>query len=273
MKRRLQLPGRGWVRVDPTAAVAPERIYDTIADRTGRSPAGLRALAPMMDIGDWMRRGWNDMVLGFDADRQQSILHAVTGRDLGGVQLALLFALVACLALAGMLWLVARGERERDPMLRAWHRLGARYRRLGLGRQPHETAAAWSARVVAERPQATALPALTARFSDWRYAPGQEGEARALLRDLADVGVQMDKVTQQLQGDGVESFANDFRRLIERAVERGGTYYLTYHRHATRQQVEAAHPRFSEMLAEKERRDPRNAWNSDWFRHHRSLFD
>ena len=27
------LAGRGWVRVDPTAAVAPERIYDTTADR------------------------------------------------------------------------------------------------------------------------------------------------------------------------------------------------------------------------------------------------
>ncbi|MGY1459156.1 transglutaminase TgpA family protein [Luteimonas sp. A534] len=178
------LPERGWVRVDPTAAVAPERIYDTLADRTGRSPAGLRALAPMMDIGDWMRRGWNDMVLGFDADRQQSILHAVTGRDLDGVQLALLFALVACVALAGMLWLVARGERERDPVLRAWHRLGARYRRLGLGRQPHETATAWAARVVELRPRSAALTPLTARFSDWRYAPKQEDEARALLRDL-----------------------------------------------------------------------------------------
>ena len=178
------LPGRGWVRVDPTAAVAPERIYDTIADRSPSGPAGLRALAPMMDVGDWMRRGWNDLVLGFDADRQQRIVHAFTGRDVDGVQLALLFALVACLALAGMLWMVARGERERDPVLRAWHCLGARYRRLGLERKPHETATTWAARVVALRPQAAALPTLSARFNDWRYAPGHEDEARALLRDL-----------------------------------------------------------------------------------------
>lgn len=178
------LPQRGWVRVDPTAAVAPERIYDTIADRTARSPAGLRALAPMMDLGDWMRRGWNDLVLGFDAGRQQRLLQAFIGRDLDRGQLALLFALVAGLALAAMLWLVARGERERDPVLRAWHRLGSRYRRLGLERRPHETATAWAARVVAMRPQDTALTALTARFSDWRYAPGHEAAMRALLRDL-----------------------------------------------------------------------------------------
>jgi transaldolase/glucose-6-phosphate isomerase len=43
-------------------------------------------------------------------------------------------------------------------------------------------------------------------------------QARAAMSAMADVGVRMDKVVQQLQGDGVESFANDFRRLIE-AVE------------------------------------------------------
>ncbi|MEN1940956.1 DUF3488 and transglutaminase-like domain-containing protein [Luteimonas sp. MJ174] len=178
------LPGRGWVRVDPTAAVAPERIYDTIADRAGRSPGGLQALGPMLGVGDWMRRGWNDLVLGFDADRQQRILQAFGGRELGGGQLALLFALVATLALAAMLWLVARGERERDPVLRAWHRLAARYARMGLERHRHETAGDWARRVVATRPASADLLALSTRFDDWRYAPGQEGGQRALLRDL-----------------------------------------------------------------------------------------
>jgi len=43
-------------------------------------------------------------------------------------------------------------------------------------------------------------------------------EAHQVMADLASVGVQMDKVAQQLQSDGVEAFANDYRRLIE-AVE------------------------------------------------------
>lgn len=43
-------------------------------------------------------------------------------------------------------------------------------------------------------------------------------EARDVMAQLAEVGVRMDKVVQQLQGDGVEAFANDFRRLME-AVE------------------------------------------------------
>ncbi len=43
-------------------------------------------------------------------------------------------------------------------------------------------------------------------------------EAREVMAQLAEVGVRMDKVVQQLQGDGVEAFASDYRRLLE-AVE------------------------------------------------------
>ncbi|GAB4418931.1 MAG: bifunctional transaldolase/phosoglucose isomerase [Anaerolineae bacterium] len=43
-------------------------------------------------------------------------------------------------------------------------------------------------------------------------------EARDVMVRLAEVGVRMDKIVQQLQGDGVEAFANDFRRLLE-AIE------------------------------------------------------
>jgi len=42
--------------------------------------------------------------------------------------------------------------------------------------------------------------------------------ARQVMADLAQVGVQIDRVAQQLQSDGVESFANDFRRLLD-AIE------------------------------------------------------
>ena len=179
------LPGRGWVRMDPTAAVAPERIYDTLDDRASAlGPAG--AMRPLWNAGDWMRRGWNDFVLGFDAQRQRALLRPLGGQDLDGVRLGLLFALAACLAMGWMLWLTARQARERDPVLRAWHRLGTRYARLGLARAPHETAGGWTARVLAARPQAGALAALGARFSDWRYAGADAGEpaARALQRDL-----------------------------------------------------------------------------------------
>lgn len=66
--------------------------------------------------------------------------------------------------------------------------------------------------------------------------------------------------------------ANDFRRLIDRALEQGGAFYLTYHSHASREQVEKAYPNFADFLAEKKERDPGDIWRSDWYRHYQKLF-
>lgn len=73
--------------------------------------------------------------------------------------------------------------------------------------------------------------------------------------------------------DGVERSAQAFRRLIDLAVRHGGSYFLTYHKHARRDQVEACHPRFREFLRAKRERDPEERLQSDWYRHHRDLFE
>ena len=182
------LEGRGWVRVDPTAAVAPERIFDTLEDRPQAGGLDMFGnLAAARDLGDWLRRGWNTAFLGFDAARQRQLLAPIGIRDLGMSQLIILFSALAGLALAWMLWLVARGERERDPVLRAWRRLGRRYAALGLAPEAHEPAVAWTGRVLQAQPGAAAgLAALSARFVDWRYAGNKAdpATARTLARDL-----------------------------------------------------------------------------------------
>jgi FAD/FMN-containing dehydrogenase len=71
---------------------------------------------------------------------------------------------------------------------------------------------------------------------------------------------------------GLAAAAESFRGLIDLALAHGGSYYLTYHRWATREQVEAAHPRFAEFLRAKREVDPAGRWCSDWYRHHCRLF-
>ena len=182
------LPGRGWVRVDPTAAVAPERIYDTIADRSPQADGLLGSAMPaqVFDVTDWLRHGWNDFALGFDAARQRALLSRLGVDDLEPANLIALFVATALLALLWMVWLSARGVRERDPLLRAWHRFERHYVRLGLGRAPHETAIDWAERVSIARPDfAPALRRLTLRFNSRRYAEPRPGrEAPALIRAL-----------------------------------------------------------------------------------------
>ncbi|HEX6973849.1 MAG TPA: FAD-binding oxidoreductase [Vicinamibacterales bacterium] len=72
---------------------------------------------------------------------------------------------------------------------------------------------------------------------------------------------------------GIAKGRDDMRRLIDAAADFGGSYYLTYHRWATRAQVERCHPRFREFLHQKALHDPRGIFTSDWHQHHVALFE
>jgi FAD/FMN-containing dehydrogenase len=71
---------------------------------------------------------------------------------------------------------------------------------------------------------------------------------------------------------GIERAKQEFRRLIDRGLQYGGSYYLTYHRWAERRQVLAAYPEFPEFLRLKRRLDPSEVFQSDWYRHYKAMF-
>jgi FAD/FMN-containing dehydrogenase len=71
---------------------------------------------------------------------------------------------------------------------------------------------------------------------------------------------------------GLADSAAAFRRLIDIAIHHGGSYFLTYHRHATPDQVAACYPQFQQFLTAKQRFDPHGVFQSDWYRHYRAAF-
>ena len=70
---------------------------------------------------------------------------------------------------------------------------------------------------------------------------------------------------------GVVRSATAFRRLIDLAIARQGSYYLTYHRWAGPEQLLACYPEFPRFLAAKRQYDPNELFHSDWYAHHRHL--
>jgi FAD/FMN-containing dehydrogenase len=68
---------------------------------------------------------------------------------------------------------------------------------------------------------------------------------------------------------GIAHSAAAFRRLIDLAIERRGSFFLTYHRWASTEQVEACYPQFREFLRLKRVHDPDELFQSDWYRHYR----
>ncbi len=71
---------------------------------------------------------------------------------------------------------------------------------------------------------------------------------------------------------GIERAVGEFRDLIDIATSYGGTFFLTYHRWATRQQIETCYPEMSAFLAKKLEWDPEERFQSDWYRHMKTMF-
>jgi FAD/FMN-containing dehydrogenase len=70
----------------------------------------------------------------------------------------------------------------------------------------------------------------------------------------------------------IERAANAFRALIDLGIRHGGSYYLTYHRWARRDQVERCYPQLPSFLAHKRAHDPEELFQSNWYRHYRNMF-
>lgn len=72
--------------------------------------------------------------------------------------------------------------------------------------------------------------------------------------------------------EGIAKAKTDFRRLIDEALNLGGSYYLTYHRWARKDQVLSAYPQFEDFLNKKKDYDPEERFTSEWYRHYKEMF-
>lgn len=72
--------------------------------------------------------------------------------------------------------------------------------------------------------------------------------------------------------EGKEKLKNDSRFLIDIAISKSGSFFLTYHRNATRAQVEYCYPQFSDFLKLKKVYDPEEVFQSDWYKHYKNEF-
>ena len=198
------LPKRGWVRVDPTAAVAPERVRSGLSEAIPPPPPfGLAGLGRLIrldaDGHPWLAQmryavgavnnGWNQWVLNYSPQRQRSFVDSVQSSLLDWRMPLGLAVLATVLLLARTL----RRRREIDPIDALYSALCARLARLGLARSADESPSAYAARIAASGqlapPAAAATAEFLARYGAWRYAPPRRHDrlAATLKRLLSHV--------------------------------------------------------------------------------------
>lgn len=188
------LPGRGWQRVDPTAAVSPERIRDGLQSAAAEEFMQ-DALLPLHRISvlnrlrlqwDMINYRWYQTVISFDSDKQQNLLQRVLG-EVSPLRLAMFIAVPVSAALLGiLLWLWLSGRGKRLPAAsHLYRKFCQRMARAGMARRPGEAPRDFARRVRAERPElAPMAERITAAFERAAYCddPAAEKQLRRLLR-------------------------------------------------------------------------------------------
>ena len=71
---------------------------------------------------------------------------------------------------------------------------------------------------------------------------------------------------------GLEKARSDFQLLIDVALNHDGSYFLTYHRWARKDQLLEAYPQFPMFLELKLKYDPQEMFQSDWYRFYKEMF-
>ena len=185
------LQDRGWVRVDPTAAVSPSRIEQGLDDALSGEAAGFRIqnrnplFGNLLYSWDNLQHSWNDWVLNYDQRRQMQFLRNL---EIGIENWSdMVFALVVLIvAMTALFWLVA-WYRELPPRPPAFEiqfrRLQNKLARRGLRRRPAEDSRAFVARVAAAGyPERDRLARIVDLYNRIKY--GRDGASEAALADL-----------------------------------------------------------------------------------------
>lgn len=186
------LAGQGWVRVDPTSAVAPGRIgsLQRLQPPQGVFAAAFGTVTPGLSLNlraawEALNNGWNQWVLNYTQSKQLNLLKDIGFKSPSWEDLSyVLIGLLVSVALGGAAWTLW-DRRQRDPWLRLLHRVRTRLAGAGIALPP----------AAAPRQIATVV---TARFgddaaslADWllkletqRYARSPAASLPSLRREL-----------------------------------------------------------------------------------------
>lgn len=186
------LEGRGWVRIDPTAAIAPSRIEAGLASAV---PAGDPLPFLVRTDLSWLRQirfnweavtnSWNQWVLGYDPQRQRDVLSRLGMREPDWKAMTTVMAVLCGLLLLGLAAWALHKRVRLDPTLRAWNRLSRKLARVGLARRDWEGPADYARRVALARPELErSVDAIAAVYIDLRYGRLSGPEPRRRLRGL-----------------------------------------------------------------------------------------
>jgi protein-glutamine gamma-glutamyltransferase len=154
------LQGQGWVRIDPTAAVSPERIEQGISEALRDSdelPLLARGDFPLLKKAflnfDSINNGWNQWVLGYDDKKQMEFLNNLTGKKLGLSDLVFgMIGAMILVMLATSYFLFRKAKAKLNPAQQLYREYLSKLKRANLQPNMGEGALDFAARASQQLP-------------------------------------------------------------------------------------------------------------------------
>ncbi|RQO35700.1 DUF3488 domain-containing protein [Herminiimonas sp. KBW02] len=153
------LAQRGWVRIDPTAVIAPERISRDAATADAAEPVLGGLVAANSGTATWLRsmrfqweainNGWNQWVLNYTPDEQKNLLRSLGFGNIDWQTLVLLLLLAGATVMTALAALLPGVRRKTDPLAAVYVQFGKLMTRRGYPRHPHEGPRTYAQRLLA----------------------------------------------------------------------------------------------------------------------------
>ncbi|MGD9842829.1 MAG: transglutaminaseTgpA domain-containing protein [Steroidobacteraceae bacterium] len=188
------LDDRGWVRVDPTAAIAPQRVErgldsaiaqsESVPGRTLRRWAWLYQARQNWDA---VNTFWKARIVNFDSEDQRNVLTqlGIKNPDWRTLGWGLLITFISFFV-AMMVWLGWKYRPKRhDPIVQAYNALKRKLEKAGISTVAHEGPVDFLTRAAAAKPAAaTQLAELSDLYIALRYKPDAMPQQLSRLRYL-----------------------------------------------------------------------------------------
>jgi transglutaminase-like putative cysteine protease len=186
------LEGVGWRRVDPTAAVAPERIevgrsgslFDGVAAEWGFSSPSLWVYQLQMYY-DAINARWNDWILGYGPENQDKFMEwlGMEDPDWRKMMLTLVALVIGMVLLISFILALRYRPPARDQAAILYRKF---VRKSGVEPDVGETPATYAARLQAEsRIPAASVDAITSTYLEARYGPANPAALQQLQNAIA----------------------------------------------------------------------------------------
>jgi len=191
------IEGRGWVRVDPTAAANPVRISQGSASALSQDAAAPFMLRPDLEWlrglrqrWDFVNNTWNQWVLGYDENKQRDLLGRLGLNPSDWIQMSAILTMLS-LAFAGalLIW-TYRKAGVSDPVVRQWRRFERKLAQKGISRLPSEGPGDYAVRAgKTYASQRAHIMDIARTYARMHYGPGQPGKT-----DVAEFKSMIDRL-------------------------------------------------------------------------------